>query len=381
MYEWTGYSVKREYYVNDTGRQMELLGESIFNIINGRPAPEQGYKGDYIKDIAAGLGKPADAGECTRLASEIILNTHFEVLKEFRVSYDSRLYETELIESGKVDEAIEFLKDKGLTYEKEGALWFKTTALGDDRDRVLVKKGGELTYFASDCAYHREKAGRHGELMNIWGADHHGYIGRLEAFWEAAGFKGKKKLNIVLYQLVNLKRGGELVSMSTRAGEFVTLKEVIDEVGADAARFFLLMRNSDTPLDFDIDLAKQENKSNPVYYVQYSHARISSVFKKAGLKPADIAPDEALKLGEEEDQIIKVISHFPYVLSKCVELNAPHLLTEYLRDTATAFHKYYDTVKVVGTKEETPRLALLAAVKAVIKNGLQLVGVSAPESM
>jgi arginyl-tRNA synthetase len=223
--------------------------------------------------------------------------------------------------------------------------------------------------------------------MNIWGADHHGYIARLDAFWEAAGFKGNKgskgdkKLNIVLYQLVNLKRAGELVSMSTRAGEFVTLKEVMDEVGVDAARFFLLMRNSDTPLDFDVDLAKQENKSNPVYYVQYSHARISSVFKKAGVTPADINPADALNLGKEEDILIKVTAHFPYILSKCVQLNAPHLLTEYLRDAAAAFHKYYDTVKIVGSRNQAARLTLLLAVKEVIKNGLHLVGVSAPEKM
>ncbi|MDA3792222.1 MAG: arginine--tRNA ligase [Elusimicrobia bacterium] len=387
MYGWLGYKVRREYYVNDTGRQITLLGESIYNIMNGAKVPDDGYKGDYIKDIAAGLESSLNREECKNRASEIILDTHFDVLKEFGVSYDNKVYETDLINSGKVNEAIEFLKKKGLTYKKDGALWFKTSVYGDDRDRVLVKKDGEFTYFASDCAYHKDKGRRHKELMNIWGADHHGYIARLDAFWEAAGFKGNKgnkgdkKLNIVLYQLVNLKRAGELVSMSTRAGEFVTLKEVMDEVGVDAARFFLLMRNSDTPLDFDVDLAKQENKSNPVYYVQYSHARISSVFKKAGVTPADINPADALNLGKEEDILIKVTAHFPYILSKCVQLNAPHLLTEYLRDAAAAFHKYYDTVKIVGSRNQAARLTLLLAVKEVIKNGLHLVGVSAPEKM
>ncbi len=381
MYEWLGYKVRREYYVNDRGRQMDLLGESIFNIINGKAAPEQGYKGDYIKDIAAGFDPALNAEECAHKASEIILDTHFKVLKEFRVEYDSKFYETDLIRAGKVEETIDFLKKKGLTYKKDGALWLKTTTYGDDRDRVLVKKNGEFTYFASDCAYHKDKAQRHKEVINIWGADHHGYLDRLEAFWEAAGFKENKRLNDVLYQLVNLKRAGELISMSTREGEFVTLKEVIDEVGTDAARFFLLMRNSDTPLDFDVELAKEENKRNPVYYVQYSHARISSVFKKAGVKPGEVDPSAARQLGKEEDRLIKMVAHFPYILSKCVQLNAPHLLTEYLRDTATAFHKYYDTVKIVGSRKERARLALIMAVKSVIKNGLELVGVSAPDRM
>ncbi len=245
----------------------------------------------------------------------------------------------------------------------------------------FVKKDGSYTYFAADCAYHSHKASRFPFLVNIWGADHHGYVPRLKAFWESFGYAENKKLEIVLYQLVDLLRGGRKVSMSTRAGEFVTLDEVIKEVGSDAARFFMLMRSSDAPLEFDLELAKEESSKNPVYYVQYSHARICSVFRKKGISFNSITPDTARGAGAEERALIKLLAHYPAILEKSCRLYAPHLITDYLREVSCGFHKYYDTVRVIGSPEEKARLALLKGVKEIIKDALSLVGVSAPERM
>lgn len=381
MYERLGYDVYREYYVNDSGRQMRLLGESVFAAINGLAPPEDGYKGDYIKDVSSRLKDCRSAEECTEKAGALILKDHISVLKSFRVYYDNIFPESDLVKDNLVVETVDMLKEKGFTYEMDGAIWFRSTDFGDDRDRVLRKNDGVLTYFAADCAYHLNKASRFSHLVNIWGADHHGYLPRVRAFWDAAELAPHKKLEIILYQLVDLKKGGEKVSMSTRQGEFITLREVIEEVGADATRFFMLMRGGDAQLEFDLDLAKKQNKTNPVYYVQYSHARICSVFRKAGVGPDEL-DYSALSPGAEEKEVIKILAHFPYLLSKCVELSAPHLMTEYLRDAATAFHKYYDRVRVIGSGDMlNTRLTLLAAFKGIIGNGLELMGVSAPERM
>ncbi len=380
--ERLGYKVHREYYVNNTGRQMELLGQSILNTIKGREVPEAGYQGDYIKEVAVQLkDKCSDTETCAHQAAQIILKKHIDILKDFRISYDSIVYEKDIVNEGAVEKVIRKMKIDGLIYEKEEAVWFNTTNFGDDRDRVLKKKGGEYTYFATDCAYHKDKARRVKSLINVWGADHHGYVNRLKAFWKAYGLDKEHNIDILLYQLVNLKRGGEKVSMSTRAGEFVTLKEVIDEVGVDATRFFLLMRNYDSPLEFDLKLAKEESKKNPVYYVQYSHTRICSIFRKAGVDIDTLDISGVENLGEEEREIIKAISHFPYVLKKSGSLKSPNLLTGYLRVLATKFHKYYDTVRVLGSSKEYARLVLLKAIKTVINDGLNLLGVNSPEEM
>jgi arginyl-tRNA synthetase len=379
--QWLGYEVFREYYVNDAGKQMDMLGLSILCRKQGKEVPQNGYKGEYINRIAEILTDCNTAPECREKASDMILQDHLDILKKFGVEYNGVFYESSLLDKGEVKAAIDSLSLKGLTYEKEGALWFKSTEFGDDTDRVLIKKDGELTYFASDCAYHGDKAQRFPYLIDIWGADHHGYIGRVKAFWRAMGYEDSKSLDILLYQLVNLKRGAQKISMSTREGEFVTLKEVIDEVGRDAARFFLLMRSADAPLEFDLELAKQESKTNPVYYVQYSHARICSVFRKAQVDPQSLDFKKAQELGIEERELVKIVAHFPYLLYKAGHLRAPHLITEYLRDVATVFHKYYDTVRVLGSDKQEPRLVLLKAVKDIIARGLELTGVSAPESM
>ncbi|MBN2407496.1 MAG: arginine--tRNA ligase [Elusimicrobia bacterium] len=382
IYQWAGYNIYKEYYVNDAGRQMDLLGQSIFNRMNGKEVPENGYRGAYIDEIAASMGGCKSAGECTQKAGKMILDDHFRVLSKFDVEYDNVFSEKSLIENGDVDEIIDTLDKKGLTYKKDGALWFSSSKFGDDQDRVLIKKEGELTYFASDCAYHLDKSQRFTHLVNIWGADHHGYIPRIRAFWESMGLDRSGTMDIMIYQLVNLKRGDEKVSMSTRAGEFITLEEVIDEVGKDASRFFMLMRSPDSPLEFDMELAREESKKNPVYYVQYSHARICSVFRKAGIEFKSIDPGQAGGIGPEEREVVKVLAHFPYLVSKCAALKSPHLITEYLREVATVFHKYYDGVRVLGSGAmEKPRLILLEGVRRIIKTGLYLIGVSAPEKM
>ncbi|MGM0441333.1 MAG: arginine--tRNA ligase [Elusimicrobiota bacterium] len=379
--ERLGYKVYREYYVNNTGRQMELLGESVLNTIRGKEVPEDGYQGDYIKEVAGQLENCTDVRECAVKAAGIILKKHMNILEDFRVSYDNISYEKDLVNDGSVKSVIQNLEEKNVVYKKEEALWFNTTKFGDDRDRVLKKKDGKYTYFATDCAYHKNKADRVQNLINVWGADHHGYVDRLKAFWQVSGLDKEHNIDILLYQLVNLKRGGEKVSMSTRAGEFVTLKEVIEEVGVDAARFFLLMRSYDSPLEFDLQLAKEESKKNPVYYIQYSHTRICSIFRKAGIDIEEVDSSKVDNLGEEEREIIKSISHFPYILKKSGSLKAPHLLIEYLRSLATKFHKYYDTVRVLGSSKEASRLALLKALKIIIAEGLDLLGVDSPEEM
>jgi arginyl-tRNA synthetase len=380
MYEKSGYDVFREYYVNDAGNQMDMLGKSIFSLIRGRALPENGYRGEYLKDVAEALKDAADERECSRRGGEMILESHKKDLSDFGVEYDAFYHEKDLFAAGRVKAVLDMLNAEGLSYEKDGALWFRSSDYGDDADRVLMKTGGEMTYFASDCAYHKYKGERFSHLVNIWGADHHGYVPRINAFWKAGGLDDRK-LEVILYQLVNLRRGKEKVSMSTRSGEFVTLKETVEDVGRDAARFFMLMRSHDAPVEFDLDLAKQENRSNPVYYVQYSYARICSVFRKLGLDMEDYSLGKYSGYGPQERALIVKFGHFPYLLEKAVELNSPHLMTEYLRELSSSFHKYYDSVRVIGSPEEAVRLAVLKAAASLVRTGLDLIGVSAPSEM
>ena len=293
----SGYDVVTEYYVNDAGRQMKLLGASVYARYlerHGRLVefPEDGYRGSYIMQIAelvqerqgpALLDLPADQAEerCRELAAEHMLQLIRQDLTRFGITFDSWFSEASVVNTGLVERVLDELRTRGLLFEEEGALWFRSSAFGDDKDRVVRKREGEWTYLASDVAYHRDKLMRGYDLLvDVWGADHHGYIGRMEAAVQAYGHP-KERLRVVLVQMVNLLRGGKKVEMSKRAGEFITMREVMDEVGADAAKFFFLMRRSDSHLDFDLDLAKQQSAENPVYYVQYAHARLSSVFRIA----------------------------------------------------------------------------------------------------
>ncbi|HCE80594.1 MAG TPA: arginine--tRNA ligase, partial [Thermodesulfobacterium commune] len=366
--EFTGYSVIREYYINDKGTQMDILGESVYlraKELKGEKInfPEDFYKGAYIYDIAKKvladypnlleLEKKEAIAICREIAIKTILEDIKSDLDRFRVVFDSWYSEKSLYEKGKVNALINFLKQKGLVYEKEGALWFRSSDFGDEKDRVLIRSNGEYTYFAGDIAYHHEKFVDRGFdlAINLWGADHHGYVKRLKGALKALGLN-PENLKVILIQMVNLIEGGELKSMSTRQGEFVELKELLNEVGVDATRFIFLSRSSDSPLDFDIDLAKKQSQENPVYYVQYAHARICSIFEKAreqGLEEINWREvDFSLLSSEEEIALAKKIEEFKEVIESASMFYAPYKITYYLLDLAKQFHEFYTKHRVLS---------------------------------
>ncbi|MCD5397743.1 arginine--tRNA ligase [candidate division NPL-UPA2 bacterium] len=391
-----GYEVSREYYYNDAGRQMALLGKSVearYRQLLGEEAvlPEEGYQGDYLTGIAQEMlnehGRNIkDAGFFRRIAEERIFEGIKKDLTAFGVKFDIWVKEGSFYESGEVQEVVDELKGKNVLYEQEGALWFRSSSFGDEKDRVIKKSDGQFTYLVSDIAYHRNKykRGFH-QLINILGPDHHGYIGRLQAAVEALGCQ-KESLKIIILQLVSLYRGKEKLRMSTRSGDFVTLRQVIDEVGKDAARFFFLMRGTNSHLNFDLELAKKESPENPVYYVQYAHARICSILKFAaerGVKANQAEVNLSLLKEEEELRMIKKLAQFPEVVETCVRSLEPQGLTAYLRDLAGSFHNFYNKFRVIGAEEDlnSARLMLIRGVKITLQNGLYLLGISAPEKM
>ena len=398
-----GYDVQREYYINDSGRQIQTLGRSVFlryRELFGKsaPFPEDCYQGDYIRDIAVQIKEQQGDGllyreedeavmQCARTAAGDIMEGIRKDLALFGVSFDEWFSEQSLYDAGEVDRILAESRERGIIYEKDGALWFKTSDLGDEKDRVVVRQNGQTTYFASDIAYHEDKYRRGFQrVIDVWGADHHGYIPRMQAAIEACGHK-RNQFQVILVQLVNLLRGGQPVAMSTRAGEFVTLRDVIDEVGKDAARFIFLTRHYESPLDFDLEVAKQQTNENPVYYVQYVHARISSIIRKAvenGM--ADVQWDETAiaRLVElEEIQLIKTLARYPETVAASAEKLEPHRITFFLMNLAAAFHAYYNKHRVLS---EDPvlsrgRLVLVESIRKVIRNGLALLGVDAPDKM
>lgn len=401
--EATGHRVEREYYINDAGTQIETLGRSVFfryQQLLGRQVefPETCYQGDYIQALAQEIeeahgGSYLDASEEEALplfcgyASKRILEGIRSDLEDFGVNYDRWFSENSLYENGAVERVIETLKASGHIYEKDGALWFRSTALGDEKDRVVVRANGMTTYLASDLAYHQDKYLRNFDLViNLWGADHHGYMERMYAGVMALG-KEREDLRLLLVQLVNLLRKGEQVAMSTRAGEFVTLKDVIDEVGRDAARFIFLTRRSDSPLDFDLELAKEKSTDNPVYYVQYAHARISSIIRMAEERQLDLDDPENLDINRltlpEEMALIKQLSLYPEVVENSARFLEPHRIPYYLTQLASAFHSYYKHHRIIQDDLDLARARyhLVKAIRIVIGNGLALLGVSAPEKM
>jgi arginyl-tRNA synthetase len=398
-----GYRVFREYYINDAGNQMNNLGKSVFlryRELLGETVefPEGCYRGDYIKDLAAELVQREgdrylnrDPGEVIPLftdhAGSAILEGIKEDLRQFGVVFDLYFSERELYREDGVGKLLRELQEKGFIYSEGDALWFRTTAFGDDKDRVVVRQNGDPTYFAADIAYHLNKFKRgFGTVIDIWGADHHGYIPRMSAAVQALGY-GKDALKVILVQLVNLLRDGKPAAMSTRSGEFVTLREVVDEVGKDAARYNFLMRRSDSHLDFDLEVAKRQSNENPVYYVQYAHARICSIIRIAAergcLAPAYGQTELGLLTLPEEIDLIKAITRFPEVVEGAALTLEPHRLTFYLNDLAGLFHSYYNKNKVVS--DDGPltgaRLFLVTAVRTVLKNALMMLGVTAPEKM
>jgi arginyl-tRNA synthetase len=401
-----GYEVEKEYYVNDSGRQILTLGRSVFVRYQQRLGkqldfPEDGYQGDYIQDLAQALldregerllDLPAEEAvtHCARFAADCILDGIREDLAAFGVTFDRWFSEQSLYDSGAVRDVIENHRARDIIYERDGALWFRTERFGDEKDRVVVRANGLTTYFASDIAYHKDKFERKFDrIVDIWGADHHGYIPRVSAAVQALGHD-KEQLQVLLVQLVNLLRDGKPVTMSTRTGEFVTLKEVIDEVGRDAARFMFLLRHYDSPLDFDLELAKKESNENPVYYVQYVYARISNILRKAAQRGYDDvfwADDfPGLINLPEEMELVKLMSRYPEVIEQSARLMEPHRIPFYLKELAGAFHAYYhdrDKHQVVSddARLSAARLYLVSGIRNIIRNGLTLMGVSAPEVM
>lgn len=402
-----GYQVDREYYINDVGGQMALLGRSTYlryRELFGEKItlPEEGYRGAYVVEIAEAL-KQTDGDRYlsgpeethlpffTRYSYETLLKWIQRDLQQFGVRFDRWFSEEQLYREKEVDSVLELLKSKGVLYEKDGALWVATTRYGDDKDRVVMRSNRQMTYFASDIAYHRNKFERgYDRLINIWGADHHGYIARVKAAASAMGY-GADRLAILIHQLVNLLREGKPVPMSKRSGEFVTLREVMDEVGVDAARFFFLMRRSDSSLDFDLELAKKASNENPVFYVQYAHARLCSIIRVATEKGWKVEEeirsakleDLALLSLPEEQSLIKQLSHYPDLVLAAAEELEPHRLTFYLQELAGMLHRYYFNQRVVteDVSLTRARLVLMTAVQIVLKNALDLLGVSAPERM
>ena len=398
-----GYQVFREYYINDAGNQMNNLGKSVllrYRELLGETAefPEGCYRGDYIRDLASELLKrdgerhlAQDAAKVAPLftdyAAGAILEGIKEDLRSFGVVFDRYFSERELYRDEGVEKQLRDLEEKGFIYREGGALWFRTTAFGDEKDRVVVRQNGAPTYFAADIAYHRNKFLRGFEtVIDIWGADHHGYIPRMSAAVQALGHE-KEALKVILVQLVNLLRDGKPAAMSTRSGEFVTLREVIDEVGRDAARYNFLMRRSDSHLDFDLELAKRQSNENPVYYVQYAHARICSILRMAAERgiaaPAAGEADASLLRLPEETELIKAITRFPEVVEGAARTLEPHRLTFYLNDLAALFHSYYNRNKVISEDGALTgaRLFLVRSVLTVLKNTLKMLGVSTPEKM
>jgi arginyl-tRNA synthetase len=398
-----GYEIQKEYYINDSGQQIYTLGRSVYlryKELIGQPIsfPPECYQGDYIREFAALVkadkgSKLLDMDEenaisyCARLMAKKILSGIHQDLNAFGVKFDNWFSEQSLYDAGRVDDIINNFQQRELIYQKDGALWFNTRKFGDEKDRVVVKKNGQTTYFASDIAYHMDKYHRgFDRVIDVWGADHHGYIPRVAAAIEASG-KHRNQFQVILVHLVNLLRDGEPVAMSTRMGQFITLRNIVDEVGRDAARFIFLTRHHESPLDFDLEVAKKKTNENPVYYVQYVHARIASIARKGKDRgETDVTWDEQAVnrlRTQEEIQLMKAMARYPDVVQHSGESLEPHHITYYLTRLAALFHAYYNKHRVLTDDPilSHGRLYLVFAVKKVIKSGLTLLGVSAPEKM
>jgi arginyl-tRNA synthetase len=391
--EFAGHPVKREYYVNDTGGQIERFVASIAARMSGDPVPEDGYEGAYVGELAErlrgeGLG-PEDVEQLGRRGAELMRGQIEETLRRYGVEFDTWSSERELYESGAVEKVLADLRERGHVYESEGATWLRTTELGDDKDRVLIRSDGESTYYLADIAYHRQKLERSGgRLLDVLGADHHGYMERLRAGLAALGLD-PDKLEFSIMQLVHVVEGGERAQMSKRKGEFVTLDELIDDIGADATRFFMLQRSHDTTVDLDLELARRTSNENPVYYVQYAHARIASILRKAGegaearAQAADLNA-VAGPVEPSERALIKRLCELPDEVTETAARRAPHRLCAFATATAADFHAFYRDCQVVGAEGEgveDSRLATCLLAKRTIARTLGLLGISAPESM
>jgi arginyl-tRNA synthetase len=403
LYEWTGHAVTREFYINDAGVQIDRLAASLWARIKqeaGLPAeiPEGGYHGDYLREnarqVLASEGAefarlPDDEGirRSRALGIRIQREEQDRDLADFGVRFDVMSSEQAIYDAGRVERAIATLGERGLTYEEEGALWLRTTQFGDDKDRVLRKSDGSLTYLVPDIAYHIDKHDRgFDRAIDVWGADHHGYIPRMRAVLAALGYPADF-FGVELVQLVKVMRGVEEVKMSKRSGEFVTLKDLVDEVGVDAARYFFLARKGASPLDFDVELAKRQTDENPVFYVQMAHARLTGIFRTAARDPDSVGGDLDLAAlpAPQDTELIKKLVIFPEIVAKAAGEREPHRITVFLHELATVVHGWYHHTRAVGAPEgpdsERARLLLARAARIVIANGLTLLGISAPDRM
>ena len=432
LLEEAGFEVDQEYYVNDFGRQMNILAASVWirycQLFSSEiKMMQQGYQGDYLLPVAKKLkDEKSDSlfkieeSLIEKLNSEdqddeftdqlveslrVILKEEFQYIREFALSEILHLIKADLEQCGvhhnawfsesslygndgntdsKVDGSIEELKSRGFIYEEGGAVWFKSSSLGDDKDRVLQRGNGEYTYFASDVAYHLDKYDRgYDRVINVWGSDHHGYLPRVRAAMDACD-RDINKLEVIFIQFANLVKAGKKVSMSTRSGDFITLNELMNEVTTEAARFFYINRKADQHLEFDLDLAKEQSKDNPLYYIQYAHARICSVLRKAENEFEDFDSVELALLGSEKEiEILKLLRQYPQLIERSAKAGEPHLLCYFLRDLSGVFHSYYNSEKFLIEDKElmTSRLFLLKGVKQVIANGLRVLGIKAPEEM
>jgi arginyl-tRNA synthetase len=403
LLEWTGHAVTREFYINDAGVQIDRMAESLWARIReaaGHAAviPDGGYHGEYLRDnardVLAGEGPAfadlpaADGVARTRaLALRIQRREQDQTLADFGVRFDVMSSEQAIYDSGQVERALALLASRGLTFEADGALWLRTTQFGDDKDRVLRKTDGTFTYLVPDIAYHIDKHDRgFDRAIDVWGADHHGYIPRMRAVLQALGYP-PEFFDVALVQLVKVVRGGEEVKMSKRSGDFVTLRDLYEEVGVDAARFFFLMRKGASPLDFDLDLAKRQTDENPVFYVQMAHARLSGIFRTAERTPDSVTGDLDLAAlpAPQDAELLKKLVTFPEVVEKAAREREPHRITVFLHELATAVHGWYHHTRAVGAPEgpatEQARLLLGRAARVVLANALTLLGISAPDRM
>lgn len=398
--DFAGYDVTREYYINDAGNQINNLAKSIearyFEALgDGLNIPEDGYNGKDIKVIGEKLASEhpeyKDLEEAERISKFRDLGVEYEMrklkadLEEFRIKFDSWFSETALYESGEIDEAMTKMKDNGYVFEADDATWLRTTDFKDDKDRVLVKSDGTLTYLMPDIAYHYDKVERgYDKLINLFGADHHGYINRLKASLGALG-ENPDKLEIQIMQLVRLIENGEEVKMSKRTGKAVTLRDLIDMIGVDAARYFMIMRSTDTHFDFDLDLARSESSDNPVYYAQYAHARICSILRQAKEQGFEIDTENPVDIIEQEQalELLKKVLEFPNIVKGAAESRATQRIPNYIHDLAASFHKFYNAEKVLGENADKTRayILMIEAVRQTLENALGLIDVSAPEKM
>jgi arginyl-tRNA synthetase len=408
LLEWTGHDVEREFYVNDAGVQIDRLAESLdarWHELNGSPTPipEGGYHGEYLRELAAeveaahgdelrAMDRPARLKWLRDRATTLLREEQDRHLREFGVRFDSYFSESTLYEEGRLQETLDELERHGLTYVSEGAVWLRTSSFGDDKDRVLVKSDGSFTYFLPDLAYHRDKARRgFDHVIDVWGADHHGYVPRMQAALSALGLADF--LDVEIVQMVRLVRGGAEVKLSKRAGDMVTLRDLITMTGADVARYFFLMRRGDTQMLFDLDLALDQSEKNPVYKVQYAHARMCSIFRRAGVELSDAgrAADVARLTEPSEQELIKQLAQFPEVVARAADARSPHTVCDYLETTAGLVNSWYHAgnpsrnpelaVLVPDTALRDARLALARAVQIVLRNGLELLGLGAPDRM